>query len=434
MAGVVDELIAASRSRAFLIFLLVFFVYMSDSVVVSSNDVVATRLLPISMIREGDFDLNEFTFLYDGGGTLPYWLKEVNGRILTQYPVFTAVLALPFYVIPVLMGLDAQSNDVLLLSKLAAVFLTALSALLVYWTIRRVSSERTSLLVTFVYAFGTANWPISSQDLWQHGPGELFIAASLYFLVRGLEEERFTAYAGFTLMCAVAVRPANALIAGVLSAYVLFERRREFLKYVVLMVPPAFFVAAYSVTYLGSVFLLGQLQPPAEGWTNPLVDGLLGLLASPNRGLLAYSPVFVLSLAGVYWAWRTRGERLMRYSSVAVAAALLLWSKWWAWHGSVSYGPRMLIETLPFLCLFLAKPVEAMLGRKGLAVVLAALVALSVFINFIGAAEWNGTWEWENRLEEKINTNDSLRLNSLMWDFGNLQWVYYARRFFARIF
>lgn len=431
MVGILDKLIDITRSREFLIFWIIFFVYTSNQTVVSSNDVTPTRLLPISIIRERNFDLDEFTFLYGSKDKLPYFLKNADGRILSQYPVFTSILAVPVYLMPVILGLDPQSNNVLLLSKLTATIIIAISALFIYWTIKRISNEKIALIITTIYAFGTDNWSISSQDLWQHGPGELFIAIAIYLLVRGLNEERFIKYVGFTLMCAVAVRPTNLIIAAVLTVYVLMEHRRQFLAYTIYATPIALMMLAYSTIYLNSILLLGQLQPPTERWDTPLLDGLLGLLISPNRGLLVYSPIFILSFIGMLGIWRVKNEKLVKYSSMIVFSMIVVWGKWWAWHGSVSYGPRMLIETIPFLCLLLAGPMEKMLKRQTLKIILATLVVMSIFINFIGAYVWDGSWEWEHKLEEKINKNDREHLNELWWSTSDMEWVYYAKRFLA---
>ncbi|MDD5111338.1 MAG: hypothetical protein PHG85_02205 [Candidatus Altiarchaeota archaeon] len=436
----VDRLMGVFRSREFMIFFVLLFIYLANPNAISFNDVAATRLLPISIIRERNLDLNEFGFLYENQPVLPYFLGNVSGRIVSYYPVFTAVLAVPVYILPVALGLDPQSTDVFILSRLSAALMTILSALFLYWTIRRMSGDRIASVITLVYSIGTANWFVSGQDLWQHGPGVLFIAVTLYLFERGKSEVKYVKYAGFALSWLVAVRPPNLLIALVLSAYVFMEYRREFWKFLLCAMPVAVMLLAYSSAYLHSAFLLGQLRQPTEIGTMPLLDGLMALLFSPNRGLFVFSPALILSIAGIAYEYLgKKGSMQMRYYSIAVAAAVLLWSTYWGWHGGACYGPRVLIETLPFLCVFLVVPVEKMLTDWKLKAVLAALIALSVFINFIGVAAWDGSWEASHGLDYgRYLTHDVSRADmeyvlKVMWDAQDVSWIYYSKKFFAHI-
>jgi hypothetical protein len=57
-------------------------------------------------LREFDFDLDEFPFLYEG--EMPWFVQRINDRIVSAYPR-GGVLALPVYLLPVLGGLSPQS-------------------------------------------------------------------------------------------------------------------------------------------------------------------------------------------------------------------------------------------------------------------------------------------------------------------------------------
>jgi len=429
MASIADQLLTFFKSRAFFIFWIIFFIYMANQRIVTHTDPTPTRLLPISIIREGNFDLNEFNFLYNDTNHLPYYLKNIDGKIVSFYPVFTSLLAVPIYFIPVLTGIDPQSTTVLLLSKTTAALLIALSAAFLYLTLRHMANEKTSLVITAIYAFGTTNWPISSQDLWQHGAGELFICITLYALAQGGKKPHLIPYAGFALACAVAIRPSNLLTTLILTAYVFMKHRKQIRLYLLYATPPIIAILAYSQLYLGSVTLLGQMQSPTGGWNTPLFEGLSGLLASPSRGLFVYSPVLILSLAGIAQSWK---KTETKYYAITIAANVLLWSKWIQWYGGNVYGPRLLIETLPFFCLLLAKPVETLYSRRTGILLLAVLIGLSVFINFLGAFEWDASWDSVHHVEESIRARDYEYLNRLWWS-PDAQWAYYAKRFYGSI-
>ncbi|MDD5111469.1 MAG: glycosyltransferase family 39 protein [Candidatus Altiarchaeota archaeon] len=434
MANTVDRLLGIVKSAEFTLLIAAFMVYMSNPGVLLHTDVTTTRLLPLSIIRERDFDLDEFTFLYENKSELPYYLKNIEGRIVSTYPVFTPLLATPVYLLPALTGLDIQSDNVILLAKISAALMTAISCLFIYWTVKRCASEKTALLVTAVYAFGTSNWTISSQDLWQHGPGELFIAMSIYLLIRGLKEEKCIRYAGLALSTAVAIRPTNAIIALVLSAYVLMEHRRQFPRYILYAAPMALAVLVYSQTYLHSMMLMGQVYNPTERWDNPLVDGLAGLLMSPAVGLLVYSPIFLVSLIGALKPWQGERNALntqLRYYTLATAVFILMWGKWRYWHGCHVYGPRMLIEILPFLCLFLARPADEMLKNRRLAVLLLALAGISVLAHFAQLADLGGIFNENPIAANALICNGDVYNQEAWWDAKNTVYARYADKVIA---
>lgn len=66
-------------------------------------------------------------------------------------------------------------------------------------------------------------------------------------------------------------------------------------------------------------------------WSTPLLQGLAGLLLSPGRGLLVYSPIFVLSIVGAAIAWRRGGDPLLRALSVGIALTVVVYARWVSW-------------------------------------------------------------------------------------------------------
>ena len=124
----------------------------------------------------------------------------------------------------------------------------------------------------------------------------------------------------------------------------------------------------------------------AGAWTTPLWGGLAGILVSPGRGLLVYSPIAIGSLIGMALVWRRHGDLLLRYVGPGVLCTLLLYSKWGNWWGGSSYGPRLLADLGPALALLLY-PVGPLVGRSRLLKAVAILLAVwSVGAHAIGAS------------------------------------------------
>jgi hypothetical protein len=218
--------------------------YLANGVTKGAGDTVPARYLPLSILREGNFDFNEFQFLY--AQKIPYYLVHLNGRYLSPYPVGPAIAALPFYLIPALGGLpptDALFED---LEKLAAAFMVALSACILYLVLRRLASGRVSLLLTVIYALGTSSFSVSSQALWQHGPSQLALTIGLYSVIRGREDPPWISLAGFSLAFAVICRPTDLLLILPLGAYVLRYHRPQMGWFLLGMLPPGLFQLGYN--------------------------------------------------------------------------------------------------------------------------------------------------------------------------------------------
>ncbi len=90
-----------------------------------------------------------------------------------------------------------------------------------------------------------------------------------------------------------------------------------------------------------------------ESFSANLVEGVSGLLISPGRGLFLYAPVLALALFG--FRDLTRRHRDVAWGALAIAAAhVLIYGKWFMWHGGYCWGPRFLAPAMPFLALGLA--------------------------------------------------------------------------------
>jgi len=390
----------ARVSSPLCLFLMVMLVYSLPVRAVWSGDVVPARYLPLSLLRKLDLDLDEFPFLHERG--LPYFLHRTNGHVVSAYPPWGAVLATPVYLLPVLGGAGPDSHLVPEAERLSAALITAASAIVLYWTLRRLTKRNIAWLISLVYALGTSSFSVSSQELWQHGPAQLFLALTLYLLIRGVEEAGTSAYSGFTLASAVICRPADVVIAVPILGYVVHQRRQELLRWATCAMPPTLVFMAYNGYYYGSPLSTGfasfVVTPSWIGsaWSSglfgtPFSEGLAGLLISPSRGLLVYSPVLALSFVGMAMVWRNSPQVLLKYVSVAPVLLLLLTAKWGMWWGGHTYGPRLLADVAPILCLYLFPVCELAQARAWVRYLLIGLSALSIGLHALGAFS-DGSW------------------------------------------
>lgn len=389
------------------LFLIALFIYNANGAQHGAVDTIPTRFLPYSILKEQNFDLDEFRFLYAHG--VPAYLIQSGNHLISAYPPGPAILALPFYLLPVLSGVPPDSKLVTDVEKLAASVLTALSVVLVYLTLRRLGGEKTAFKLSLLYALGTSALSVSSQALWQHGPSQLLLAASLYCLVRGMEQVKWVAFSGLMLGSAVLCRPTDVLVASALAIYVLHTHRREACLFTLLALPPIAFFLLYNHWHFGSATRIGYDQGFFSGgmWNIPFFSGLAGILLSPSRGLFIYSPVFLFSLVGMCIVWRHSGNFLYKYVSMAIVSVIVLYSKWGIWWGGWTFGPRLLADVTPLLTIMLLPAFQRIEPRPALRMAFYTLAAISIVIHVLGAftpGNWNPDigepshrlWSWSD--------------------------------------
>ncbi len=397
---------------AFLLFVIAFAVYALPGRNGGSADTFPAQLLPLSILGEGDLDFNEFTCpsdpvtgeagAYDAArcqSPLPYYLVERGGRVVSAYPIIPGLLNVPAHAVARAFGVDIVANRSGI-ALVTAALVTAGAVALCFLLLAELGfAARSATMISFVFAFGTLAWSSAGTGLWQHGPSLLFLFGALYAMTRG--GTRGLVWAGALLGVAVFTRPTNALIALPLAVHLWRTRRDGFRAFAIAAAFPLLLLAAYSQVMLGSVTALGQGQHMRFG-SNPL-EGIVGVLVSPARGLFVFSPVLLMGLLALpaVFARRAvdqeaeaasapgpdaRSRALLRPLLVGTALVILVHGVWHVWWGGHSFGYRLLTETLPGMVLLLAFAWETRIrASQPLVVLTAGLFVLSLWANAMGA-------------------------------------------------
>jgi len=423
---------------------------------VSMDDTVGTRFLPLSILAEGDLDLDEFDSLHENKtdpSELPYYLQYVNGHYYSNYPVLPAIMALPVYVVPTVLGLfDAGepdfSVDVGITSKVAAALIAALSVGFVYLTCRRLFDHRWALGATLIYAFATGTFSTSSQGLWQHGPAQLWLAVALWCLLPGGRAEGEGALGpkalfvgGLSLALAAAARSVMVVPAVVFFFYLTWQFRRvgwgPFCRalacFLVGPVTVGALLAWYNLAHFGSILggeqylgtLHGLMHAEAGSWKLNFIPGLYGLLFSANRGLVVFTPVVLVALVGADRAWRERRCLALQWVTLAAGATLLVYGFYSVWWGGWTYGPRYACDALPLLAVLIAGGLERAwpVRRARLAVVLA--VAYSVAVQAVGFLCYTpARWNLYDASGSRLNVD---LYHQRLWDWRDWEVLRYLR-------
>ena len=409
-----------ARRIGLLLFLASLVVYNANLREVSSADTIPTRLVPVAVVLEHRLTLDRY---YRDEPALPYWVQRVGEHYVSSYPILPGLLAVPVYLLPMLAFGDGSWTLVNLLAKLSASLIAALSVLVLYLALRRLAPAVPAAAVALVYAFGTSTWSVSSQGLWGHGPAQLFMALAVYCALRGDEAPRYLGYGGLAAGLMVASRPATGLVASALLAYALVRHGRQALRAVLGALAVVLPLALHNLWQFGSPqggyarlhATHATYHGVSSAWGSSLAEGLLGLLVSPSRGLLVYSPVLVFALAGLLQALGERRQPLLRWLAAAAGGTVLMLGGFSVWWGGHSFGPRLLADVLPLLALLLL-PVWPRLGRqRPLRGVFVGLLGVSIAVQALGAfyypspreVDWNTSprdvdeaherlWDWKD--------------------------------------
>jgi hypothetical protein len=380
-----------------LIGLCCFIVYNANLRAISAGDTYPARYLPFAILRYHTIFLDPVAKVTaQGRADTAYWMVRVSdGHIISVYPVVMPLLITPLYVPAVgylhLRGwTDARLDHVAkVMEKLTASFLAALSASLLYLLLRRRAKAPAALLLTLAYAFGTTTWVISSQALWQQGMAELLVIAALLLLTAPCTVPR-TLAAGLLLGLIAGNRPPDVILAAALGAYGLFwagRRRAPLLAAAATL--PMVLVLLYNFHVAGSVEGGYGVIGHASFFEHPLLPGVGGLLVSPTRGLLVFSPFLLFLMLVWRYLPRIREERgLTLAMCIGVVIQIVLYAKA-DWRGGLSWGPRYMTDLLPFLIWMLVPVVAALRGVGRVCFLIA--VGVSVVIEAIGAFSYSGS-------------------------------------------
>ena len=289
-------------------------------------------------------------------------------------PTFS-LLAAPLYWIA--HRIDALDNiyTVMLINPL----LVAGSSILIYLSAQQLRySETGSLLAAFSFGIGSLGWFYALTFYREPLVGFLWIL-SLYCLLRWREtqQSRLRLWGALILLIACSVK-INVLFSTpwlLLIGLKTFSLSR---KQII-----ALLISLAAVLFIFFPLLFGWRLGADNGW-QALYKFLLtidipifpqriyGQLASPIKGLFLYMPVLFLSVGGLFIMWR---QHLHTAAGIICTTAALIGtlSFYESWFGGQSWGARLLVPTLPILCL----PIAALWDR--LQSTMARAVTLLVF-------------------------------------------------------
>jgi hypothetical protein len=328
-----------------------------------------------------------------------------EGRFVGIYGPGPGIAALPLYLPLAALGgsLPADLSAVLWTGKVAASILSAASVVLVFLAAGGRMRRGSAWCVALAYGLGTCAWSQGSQALWQQTPVLFFLSAGIWALLGAPESSRKALLCGAALGAAVLCR-ATSVIPLLAAAWIWARRGGRLPAWFGLGLLPAVAIFfAYSAFYLESpldyvhtdahsTFSLAKTGS-MELWQTPLWTGAAGILLSPARGLLVYSPFLALAGWGAWVSWRDPGHRALRPLGLALVGMLAVYARWSDWWGGHSFGYRLVMDTLPLFAVMLFPVADRILGGRAMRRTAGVLLLWSVGVQFVGAFAYDqGGW------------------------------------------
>jgi hypothetical protein len=384
---------------------------------------------PVSLVNGEGFELSRFQesqFAWkeweesNHHVSYTYILITSVGKAVGNYPIFSAVISLPFYAVysifyPELWTITSFNSLVWSANYGAAVSITVLTA----WVWARLLksyglSWKLIMLVVLIGIFATPVISVSSRFVWQHTTALLFNSlALLAFQKRKGWLFHFMTLVGF--LC----RPATILL---MWPIVVFYWGEFFWRYWQVargqmntpkglhnfsgyirsawqtFTTESLWIAAacigliilsvsvqmwYSVNYLTEWFAFAPQYSMARFYFEQWWIGLSAQLFSPGRGLFFYSPMWMLALIG--WWKLPKREYVFVIGLVVYHLACGMWDMW---HGGWSLSYRLVMDSIPIYLIGLGLFLQLCRRIKWVMLLFAVLVAWAVVQHALIGVFW----------------------------------------------
>jgi hypothetical protein len=342
------------------------------------------------------------------------WPEDIppgrGGKIYGIAPIGPALVQLPGAVVVGLVQGVAPSHVVLfkpVAVHLAPAALGALACVLFFLLLVDLGrTPRTASACTAILAVATTTWVYARYPY-----SEILQLACFLGMFRATwrviaaPTRREALWLGAWAGCLLDAKYIYALAIGgaiVAIAWSLRTRRAE-LRRVLAWAAVAgapFVVLALAYNYLrwGSVFETGYGPYLDAFFGGSLGDGAWGMLLSPNKSALLYSPPLVLAIAGAIPALRERPRLGLLLATIALPTFLVCCT-YRSWSGDYAWGPRFFVYAVPVALVPIAWFVDRLTRAKKL--VLVAAIAAGIGVQLLGNALY-----WDHFIRVAIDTKN----------------------------
>jgi len=427
------------------------FVYKTDinKLAIQSEDTLPAVFLPVAIIKEKTLYLNSYYNMMieryphpddkdQVRGLTPFYLKKIDNNYASAFTIITPLISLPVYFLPLKLGISITWENLITLSKISSSLIMALAGGFLYLLLKKQFSldEKKALILTTIYLFGTVNFAMLSQSMWQHGTLQLFSILGLYFILDLVKSPNFKPSSAFLggLFYGLAVlsRPTVALALGLVGLFMLFKMgnfksffKAGFFTMLGLLLNVAFFLWYNNKYYIG-IENQGYTSQLFGSWVSPFPISFTGTWISPSKGIITYSPIFLFSFVGFYIAmkkgWKENAQFIFYF--LIVVLHTLVMSFWKHWYGGYSFGYRMSSDIIPYLIILMVPFIKSQSFDKN-KIVFWILFYISIFMQVFGIIFFDGIWH--------AAYDTGFKNTSWLWSVKDSELMFNIRRIMVKL-
>ena len=322
----------------------------------------------------------------------------VDGQLYPQFAPGQALVAIPLYLVGRLIGGAPSLSSVLITRFTTSLFNPIVIALtgwlLALFAARLNFSLRLSLALGAAYALGSMALPYTGT-YFSEPLIALTILLAAYALHRvkvdrvdliergdRIDVGRWLLISGSALAIAIFTRERSAIMFPAFVLYAMPIIRRVWRHWLIWLLPMmiiGLLIGWMNWTRYGSplTFSFSVLQHTT--FSTPLLLGLYGLLLSPGKGLLFYTPLAWAGLIGLVSMWRHwRAEAVL--FALIIMVEIGFFAVYEFWTGGWNWGPRYILPIVPLLILAAGAWVQAN-PTKLRRVIVGGLIVMGVVAN-----------------------------------------------------
>jgi hypothetical protein len=319
-----------------------------------------------------------------------------SGQIYSSWYPLQSLLAVPFVMTASLasrlLHIPLHFVAAALVGVLPAVFTAATVALVGLISLQLGSTLQAARRASLCFAAGTIAM-VYARTFYADPLLSLLVAAGIYLVF--VRSNWAILLASLVALLAVLAKPTGVFLAPALSAYLLLKKTPARLALTPALGGGLGLVLYFLYNYhrFANPLTFGQ---PWIFSLSALPEGTAGLLLSPGRGLIWYSPAVILSIPAFRKAWKKKPIEALLIAGLFLSF-LGLHSLYENWNGGWSWGPRYLLPALPGLMaltgLLEGKAAKALLYLSFLGFLVNAPTLMSFYERYYAEANEQGVSE-----------------------------------------
>lgn len=409
-----------------LIFVISFFASYNFSYNFTTSSLVGDNrnygMVARSLLSNRDITLDEFSERLEQNNF--YGVVRDNSHYYNYFPLGPSIVLAPIYALvsinPVADPVTAETQA----GRLATALFFGIALYLFFFLVSRFEEVDLPKALLFTFIFGFCSHQLSQHFsmFWSHNAVMPFIIGAL--LALKIEQRNMVFLAGTLLVLGYMMRPTVALLVPIVAIWLWLYQRKFFLYFIAGCFIAGVLVVSMNLTFYGH--LISPYSQIDRLGSSSFFEALVGNLFSPNRGLFIFMPWAIFSIWGIWLSFRSKIDPFFKFISVFFLLHLILISSFPHWWAGYSYGPRLIVETMPMLVLLLLPVLSlSLLKNKIFKFLFIIAIFFSFFVQVSGLTSIAGDWNVTPRSVDQFP--------SRLWDWSDMQLLRPLNEFWIKI-